>query len=331
LHTKVLIVKIGAIGDVVLALPLLQDMKNMSVTWIVGKAAAPILQAIGHIDSVIIVDEKKLLKGNILFKIVEVFKVWRKLCLRKFDHIITAHPDPRYRLLSLLCLKKEHRYFNPQVDQFPIRGVFHSLEYLTLAPKKVDKKSPIIWPELMLPKVDHLLEALPRKTLILLAPGGEVLDSGKKLRLWPIDYYVNLVKLLEPLGYPLGLIGLKQDELFLPYFKELKVLNFIGKTTLLELIALLKHSLGVITQDGGTLHLARLAGCKRCALFGPTSPRDFTLENEDELVFWGGDGLNCRPCYNGKYFQHCLHHTCMKQIRPEKVFETLKNKWLSPL
>lgn len=327
IQQKILIIKIGAIGDVVLALPLLDVFKKASITWVVGKEAAPILKSIDRIDEVIVLDEKKLLEGNFFSKLLELFILWRILLFKRFDEVITAHRDPRYRLLSKTCFKKSHRFFDPKKNKFPIKGEFHSLEYLKLALDKKNDKQKIIWPELRLPDIDHLINGCEKNALIFLSPGGDKKDEGKKLRIWPIEYYVKLAILLQKHKYTIALIGLKQDEWILNYFKDIFFLNLIGKTTLLEGIAVLKQSFGVITHDGGILHLARLAGCKRCGIFGPTSPRDFMLESEDEIVFWGGDGLNCRPCYNGKHFQMCVHQSCMKQIKPGMVLETIKKQW----
>ena len=326
-YKKILIIKIGAIGDVVLAIPLIHTFENASITWVVGKASASILKAIDAIDHIIVIDEKKLLEGDLVSKLLEVFKLWKKLLFKRFDLVVTAHRDPRYRLLSKVCFKKQHRFFDSCKNTFPIKGYFHSLEYLSLALDRKINEQEITWPDLNLPNIDHLINDFKKAKILLLSPGGDKDDLGKSLRMWPIEYYIRLATLLQKYNYALVLIGLKQDEWVLPYFKDIGILNLIGKTSLLEVIALLKYSFGIITHDGGILHLARLTGCKRCSIFGPTSPRDFSLESKEEIVLWGGDGLSCRPCYNGKTFKTCSHQSCMKQIQPEEVLKKINNKW----
>lgn len=324
---KILIIKIGAIGDVVLALPLIHAFENASITWVIGKASSSIIFAIDAIDNIVVINEKKLLEGNIFSKLLEVLKIWKKLFLKRFDLVITAHRDPRYRLLSKLCFKKNHRFFDVRKDDFPLGSQFHSLEYLKLALNREVGKEEITLPRIQLPSIKHLLKISNKEKIFLLSPGGDKNDPHKSLRMWPIEYYVELAKLLQKYNYTLGLIGLKQDEWISSYFKDFLILNFIGKTSLLEVITLLSNSFAVITHDGGVFHLARLAGSKRCGIFGPTSPKDFALESEEEIFFWGGDGLNCRPCYNGKTFKKCSHQSCMKQIKPEQVLEKINKKW----
>lgn len=318
---KVLIIKIGAIGDVVLSLPMLSALKSCHITWVVGKEAAPLLQVIFPINSTIIVDEHKLLYGSVFSKLVQVLKVWRKLFFRKFDFVITAHPDPRYRLFSLGCFKKKHSFFQKSKGGFPLRGVFHSFEYLRLVTGLEVQK--LEWPILKLPEVVYG----KKKPLVAFFPGGDRLDDGKKLRIWPIERYVKCVELLQNYDCDCALIGLLSDRELISCFDKLPILDLIGKTTLLEVLALLKQCFCLVTHDGGALHLGRLVGCRVYGVFGPTSPLDFTLPCENEIAVWGGDKLECRPCYNGKGFAKCAHQSCMKQVSAETVVEMIVKKW----
>lgn len=325
--TKILIVKIGAIGDVALSLSMLQAFQESEITWVVGRASNSLLKSTGSVLRLITVDEFKLLEGNLISKIWEVLKVWRVLFFKKFDLVITAHPDPRYRILSLFSLKKEHRYFIRGDKTFPVSGVFHGVHYLELALGHKANDQKINWPKLTLPPIEHLVGKLHNKPLLILSAGGCKNHEGKKLRMWPVEYYVQLAQLLQKYDCEIALVGMMQDEWILERFIGINVLSFIGKTTLLELIALLKRAVGVVTHDGGTLHLARLVGCNLCGIFGPSSPKDFSLDKDGEIMLWGGTGLKCRPCYNGKTFAHCSHQSCMKQVYPEDVLEILVSKW----
>ncbi len=115
-----LIIKIGAIGDVVMALPMIKACGGR-VTCVCGKIVRPLIKA----DEVIEVDEKKLLKGNIW----ELFKIWRKLGFRKFDLIIIAHKDWRYRLIPLF-IRGEKRVFKPKPGQYHAQAYLAMLDML---------------------------------------------------------------------------------------------------------------------------------------------------------------------------------------------------------
>ena len=318
---NVLVIKIGAIGDVVLSLPILSTFKDSSITWVVGKETAPLLEATGKVNSIIIVDEYKLLHGSIFAKLAEVLKVWKKIFFQRFNLVITAHRDPRYRLLSLVCFKKQHRFFQKNQNGFPLRGVFHSLEYLQLATD--NPLNQVKWPSLILPQVVY-----PKKhPLIVFFPGGDRLDPGKKLRIWPISHYVKCVELLQSYQCQCALIGLGSDKELISFFNKDFILNYIGSTTVLQVLSLLKQCFCLITHDSGALHLGRLVGCRVCGIFGPTSPQDFAWPSENEIAVCGKDPLECRPCYNGKGFAKCTHQSCMKQVSAETVVETIIKKW----
>ena len=70
---KFLIVKIGAIGDVIMALPMIDAIRSRygedaEITWVVGKTASSIL-ACFSVDHILIVDENKLLKGKVFTRL----------------------------------------------------------------------------------------------------------------------------------------------------------------------------------------------------------------------------------------------------------------------
>ena len=102
---KYLIVKIAAIGDVIMALPIIDEIRRMDseavITWICGKAVEPILKQFG-LHELIVVDERKLLRGNRWQQILEVWRVWQRIALRQFDVVVTAHAARQYGVLTLL-------------------------------------------------------------------------------------------------------------------------------------------------------------------------------------------------------------------------------------
>ena len=65
-NKKILIVKIGAIGDVVMALSMIKaiDLKyeEAKITWLCGKTVEPLLSNCSRINEILTLDEKNLLK-----------------------------------------------------------------------------------------------------------------------------------------------------------------------------------------------------------------------------------------------------------------------------
>ena len=143
---KILIIKLSAIGDVVMTLPMIEAAKkkygeDVEITWVCGKIASPIIKTFFEDVKVIEVDEKKLLKGSLLEKISEVIKIWLKIAFKKFVLVATAHSDIRYRLLTLPVIAKTKRHWGiTNGRKHPVSGRYHGIEAVWLITGNDDNK-----------------------------------------------------------------------------------------------------------------------------------------------------------------------------------------------
>ncbi len=338
---KILIVKLGAIGDVVMALSMLHeiDLKypEAEITWICGQTASPIIKSIERINHKIIIDDSKLLKGNLLDQVNVIFDVWSQLFLKKFNLVIVAYKDKRYSLLTLPVIKKSYRnFFGTHRANMIIPGRYHAVEYARLINNVDDFQitNPVIPKLNLLPNIEfqNFIKSIAGMKIILTPGGAQNLINDGWQRRWPIESYVNLAeKLLKTnLDFSVLLAGSKDDIWAEKYFEHLPVINLLGKTTLHELIYLYNNSSVLITHDTGIMHLAKLTTIKTIALFGPVNPSERIGMNEDIFCFWIGNTLPCSPCYDGKAFADCKDNICMKNISVSIVFdkalEILNNK-----
>ncbi len=100
-----------------------------------------------------------------------------------------------------------------------------------------------------------------------------------------------------------------------------KGLDFTGKTTLLQLAALLERCNLLITNDTGTMHVAAAVGTSVIALFGSTDPLTTGPWGEGHLVL--KKNLSCSPCLK----RICPEdHSCMKLITVDEVEEAVEKK-----
>jgi heptosyltransferase-2 len=306
---SILIVKIWAIGDVAMSLRMATGLKarypRSQITWLVGEGAAPLVKATQEVDEVICVSEKRL-AGKA--KGMEVLRIWALLSFRRFDLILTGHRDARYGLLSRTAFGKERRRYEPR------RGFYHGDEYLRMALGE-GAEAPL--PELRLPELKS------PGTEIAMAPGGAKNALRENfLRRWPIEHYR---KTIEEVGKErVTLIGGPQDgwvEEALPNVRSL-----IGRLSLLETVAFLKKTGVLLTHDSGPLHLAKLAGCKTVALFGPTDPAEFVGKRESVTPLALKTQLICQPCYDGKDFPPCPRQRCLEAVTPEEVIRILASQ-----
>ena len=148
-------------------------------------------------------------------------------------------------------------------------------------------------------------------------------------RRWPAEYFIQLIqeiRVLKPEMF-LVLIGNKQEA---SYVKEIAkhfnqdnwIIDSSGKLKLDELIAVMNHAEGIITNDTGPLHLALALRKKTIGLFGPCAPDQY------------GQMQTCIPVYTNVYCSPCVHefikppcagdNQCMKRMKVSLVLDALK-------
>jgi heptosyltransferase-2 len=94
-----------------------------------------------------------------------------------------------------------------------------------------------------------------------------------------------------------------------------KPASFVGKTTILQLAALIKCCRVYITPDSAPLHVAAGMGVPVIAFFGPTDARRHMPPVDKSVVLH--KPMKCSPCYSATC--KIRTHACMNDISPEEV------------
>lgn len=327
---SILIVKIGAIGDVVMALPLITEIRKKhpqaKITWLCGKQVLAMLERVEGIDELIPIDENKLLKSSIPIRILEIFRIWSRLILRRFDCQLYFYKSAFYRILTLPVIFKETRGFRgkPTGSRVPVQGRHHSTEYIRafLEAGGPDNFQP------QYPKVRSIPErsanSNPQQRIVFACGGAKNILQNNDLRRWPLTHYENLAARIAAAGHEIVLTGGPGDTWVRDGFGQIPHTDLIGKLSLNEFIDFLATADLLITHDSGPLHLADLAACPVLGLFGPTRPADFRSLQPASQFIWGGEFLSCRPCYDGKDYGRCSSNECLRSITPEEVFQKMQ-------
>lgn len=333
---RVLVVKLGAMGDVIMSLTMVTALRALDptahLTWIVGQASRPILDLVAGIDKIICVDERRIMRGTLREQTQAVFRLWLKLAGRHFDLVITAHADRRYRILSLPVVATERRAWARGGRAGPLPGRYHASEYARLISNRDGPASP----NYDLPQVAQELPRLPfdrcdHQALVVLAPGGaRNVMRDDPLRRWPIERYVELARALLASGCTVVAVGAKHELHVGEAFAGTGVISLVGRTSFPELVATIRAADVVVTHDSLALHLSRLARTPVVALFGPTSPHEkvppVRSAGPDSAmrVLWGGENLPCRPCYDGVNYFACPVNKCMRDISSDEVMGSIR-------
>lgn len=329
---RALLVKLGAIGDVLMAVPAAHRLHVLgySIDWVAGAQAASVLRCYPFVR-VIKADEGAILSGTLLQRVQAVRSVWKQLSHGGYDLVATLYYNRRYRLFSLPLLSGRHIRLRRDTRDFQLLpGRHHTDEFARillsaagLAPKDagpVAQHLPPVTPANLPPSP---LPAGERKRVVLAAGGARNALRDDHLRRWPVKNYRALAELLLQTGHEVVLTGGPDDIWVRNAFSGLPCSDLIAKLTLLQLLALFDSSDAVVTHDSGPLHLAGVTSCALLGIFGPVEPWARMPQRPGTAALWGGEGFACRPCYDGTNYAACRENLCMQQITPAMAFDTL--------
>lgn len=315
-----LIIKLGALGDVVMATSILSAIKadnpDAVITWVTGTASRQLLELTGLVDEIIVADEGIILNGSFLQKVKAVGAIFLKLLGRKFDCCLVPYRDWRYHLLHLGARCKAVVSFRGEHKLIP--GRYHSSEYLRLVlgnKFSSDSKLALSVPAL---RNTSQLDA-PQ---ILLAPGSPTPNATDWNRQWPLAHYVELAQKFCAEGFSVGIVGIDSTERVNSFFKDIDVTLYINKTNLTELLQLLSNARVLICHDSGVMHLMAMCGGSCISIFGPTLSIEKVFPSPQQIALHCPVALPCMPCYDGKKYTKCEKRECMRLVTPEHVFDT---------
>jgi len=320
---SILIVKLGAIGDVVMVIPAAHALylQGTKIDWVCSSTIAPVLACYPWIRT-IVVDERALLRGGLTDRTRAIAKIWSRLLGRRYDLCATLYYDARYQIMAL-PVRAERKVILSRTDRtrMLLAGRHHTDEYARILLGLQDGERPVglapVRPE-RLPLSP--LARTPGQARVVLAPAGaKNMMRDDALRRWPAEDYVSLASMLVRRGIEVILAGGPDDAWIVPMFAGLAVTDLIGKLSLPEMLSLLDDSDVMVTHDTGPLHMAGVTEVGIVSIFGPTDPRGRLPQRANTVALWGGEGFACRPCYDGRDYAPCLHNGCVRQVTVEMV------------
>ncbi len=331
---KILLFKLGAMGDLILVVPSLrmirQRFPQAFISLMVDKKLAPLVSSSPYVDEVIPVNRQKFSKIDYLLKLA------RKIRKEGYDLSVDFQNSKWTHLLPVLSgIPERYGYRrgkfgfllnrpdrSAEIADTPVRHQFRLLAKLGI--KNLDETLEL-WTdpntEARMEEILGVPEGDPPKT-IGFAIGASPQWASKR---WPIDYFKELADLLiQKLNCRIVLLGSVEDAALVQDFgkeNQDRIINLIGKTSLLDLISLVKRLDVLVTGDTAPLHVAAAMQRKIVALFGPTDPKRHMPPTNRALVFV--HHLPCQPCYEGDCkIEDKL--ACMKKISVQEIFQAVR-------
>jgi heptosyltransferase-2 len=157
--------------------------------------------------------------------------------------------------------------------------------------------------------------------LVAVAPGA-AFGSAKR---WPASRFAAVVNALGREGVHAVLIGAGADakagsEVLASVHSAVPPINLIGATDLSTLAAVLVHCRGLVTNDSGAMHFAAALGVNVTAVFGPTNERETRPIGTGRISVVHAD-VWCRPCM----LRECpLTHRCMTAVGADGVVQEMR-------
>ncbi len=328
---RILIVKLSAIGDCVLASPLAAALRarypGAHIAWAVGAKAQSVVQNHPALNQVLV--QQPGARGAL--------KMLQSVRGARFDAVLDVQgalksaplvlaSGARWRAVSSRAEPIARRAANLIV---PIEGTPpHALEqYLRVASAfDIDPQASrratlgleaaeIAWADEFLreKKSDFSREsngAPPR--LVALNPA-----SLRPIKAWPAAHFAILADELEARGIKTVFVGGPNDREVVAQIIAAMThspLDAAGKTNLRQLAALLSRCDLLVSADTGPMHIAAGVGTPVVALFGPTDPRRTGPGGENHLVLTRD--LGCRPCFQKPT---CERFECLSEMAPPDV------------
>lgn len=328
---RILVIKISAIGDAILAVPSFQALKkkfpSSHITCLVGKAANPVFQRCPFIDELIVCDFKNRDKG-----LRGLLGLAKKLMRKRFDWCIDLQNNKKSHLLSYstfsaqrygydngkfsFFLNRKVRdtpdYLAPVEHQFRVLkmlGIDYGGERLALWPSSQDKEF-----------ADDFLKEnrLGGQKLIGINIGASPRWQSKR---WSPKRFVQLCDQLAKKNYRAVITGDPNDAVLARKILDetkIKPICAVARTNLMQLACLIEKCHVYVTGDSAPMHIAAAMKTPFVALFGPTDPRRHMPPADHAIVL----AKNCPPCYKDT----CKKGTniCMEEITVDEVMQAIE-------
>ncbi|MCB2184720.1 MAG: glycosyltransferase family 9 protein [Desulfobulbaceae bacterium] len=176
----------------------------------------------------------------------------------------------------------------------------------------VDK---VEYPFAPFPENPPIFETLPHEFCVM-SP-----SAGKEANRWPADRFGRLA---AKLPLPSLMISGKGDADVVEQavsHSQGKAIDLAGKTSLPELIAIMRRARFLVTNDTGPMHISAACDTPVFAIFGPANPIRTGPYGTIHTVI--KKDLPCAPCYRWK---PCENWRCMEEITVDEVYEIINNK-----
>jgi len=305
---RILVVRLGAMGDVLHALPAVASLKHSfpgsRLTWAIEPKWAPLLQGNPFVDRVLMISRESP---------ASLFRSYRTLRSERYDFAVDFQGLIKSALVASAARPDRIFGFDKRLLREPFAGLFYSGKVFTEAVHVVDRNLDLAAGSggssmlRLFPLPEGLAEgSLPAGDFVLASP-----LAGWGAKQWPRQHYRRLAtRLRDDLGIPL-VVNLPPGA---GWSEPPAESHFSG---LAGLIHATRRAAAVLGIDSGPLHLAAALGKPGVAIFGPTDPARNGPYGHTFQVLRAPGAVTT-------YKRHAAVDDSMERISPDEVFDNLR-------
>ncbi|KJR42364.1 glycosyl transferase family protein [Candidatus Magnetoovum chiemensis] len=320
---RVLIIRPGGIGDAVLLLYALSQLKmvfpEVLIDVLAEKRNGAIFRLSPHLNRIYLYDSGLDMFGCLknAYDVVIDTEQWHRFSA-VFAYLtgglIRVGFDTNNR--GLLFTRKV-RY---SLEEYEVHSFLRLIGEITKTNHVFNSEEPFLFLKDDVIAKAYELTAEVSKPFVGILPGASV-----KEKLWVAERYGELAAALEAIGVRAVILGSKAERETALKIKHLasNALDLTGKTSLIESAAVIKLCAVLISPDSGLMHIAYSLGVRTVCLFGVSSIEKWAPKGRNTAVI--SKQLNCAPCSKFAYIPPCKNDIkCMSLIAVDEVLNAVK-------
>ena len=288
---RVLIVRLGAMGDILHALPAATALRQAHPEWFIGWAVEPQWRDLlctetcdrrspqmPIIDAIHIVPAKRWARSPLSpATLRDIRRVRRELRETRYDVCVDLQGAVRSAVIARWARASriigEDKPREPAArwlfnEQVRTQGVHVIEQAIEVSNAVAGESLPLILPSLPVSAPADNNAARIAQPFVLISPG-----AGWGAKRWPVERYAEVARQLRRAGCTVVVNSGPGEESIADELTALSAGAATAmKATLTELIAITRRAALVIAGDTGPLHLASALGKPVVGIFGPTDP-----------------------------------------------------------
>jgi heptosyltransferase II len=342
---KILIIQTAFLGDVILTLPVVQNIKQFihdaEIDFMCIPQTEEVLKNNPSITNLIVFDKRGKKKISKLLKMISSVRK------NKYEMIISPHRSFRSALIthfsgakikigfnknsfsalltSRVLYNKNSHEIERNVDLVrAIPGIKFDENKKQLKPELFPSQEDLNYVQQLLSPLHSIYATNSTHSIVSLAPCSKWFT--KQL---PENKSIEIINELINCGYRAALIGGKEDEQYCTNIEKKlsseNILNLCGKLTPLQSKVVIENSVCLVSVDSAAAHIGASTDTPVVQIYGSTVPAFGFYQLTSRNVIIENNTLACRPCTNhGRKNCPLKHFKCMEDIGLNKIIEAVE-------